>query len=511
MKSHTKTSLAFFFLFSFFFIAKAQTNVSGGIYANTTWTKTNSPYIVTDTVVVFPGVILTIEPGVEVRFADNMQLEIRQGSLIAQGTRTDSITFTSNSAGPFPGIWSEVFMNQFVNSSISHCNFFYSRNGIRCNGSPSGNLAVTNSRFSFNMTGLSTSTLASFAMDSCLFSVNAGNGVYVYSGMVTNSSFLNNTGIGAKLVSDTIINCVANYNNGGGIQITSGGVIMNCKASYNGTAGFLGNRARIYNCESTNNATGFDINTEGGLFGPNLNVIQNCVSRYNRIGLRTYVPLFCTGCKKRAMIENCQIESNDSVGVMLSGFDTLVKCLIRNNRVGIHGPQAGIVKENLIEGSKIGIYNTAAANRINCNRICNNDSFNVFNATSPGYSCDMKNNDWCTTDSVVIATSIYDGYDNVNLGLGIFMPFDISQCNIPSRVSSLEQLGISIYPNPVSRFLYIAYPENISDLRIFNLLGETELVTSQEQIIDVSSLPTGVYILEATTGNKTERRKFIKL
>src|ERR1700741_2987100 len=80
----------------------AKTNMSGGIYANTTWTKANSPYIVTDTVVVFPGNTLTIEPGVEVRFADDMMIEKRQASLIAVGTQADSITFTSNSASPHP-------------------------------------------------------------------------------------------------------------------------------------------------------------------------------------------------------------------------------------------------------------------------------------------------------------------------------------------------------------------------------------------------------------------------
>src|SRR3954471_23991380 len=86
-------------------VANAQTNVSGGIYNNTTWTKVNSPYIVTDTVVVFPGVTLTIEPGVTVKFADGKYMEIRQSNLIALGTSIDSITFTSNSISPVAGIW----------------------------------------------------------------------------------------------------------------------------------------------------------------------------------------------------------------------------------------------------------------------------------------------------------------------------------------------------------------------------------------------------------------------
>ena len=75
-----KTKLIFLFAL-FCGIVNAQTNVSGGIFSNTTWTKANSPYIVTDTVVVFPGVTLTIQPGVIVKFATNKRIEIRYAKL----------------------------------------------------------------------------------------------------------------------------------------------------------------------------------------------------------------------------------------------------------------------------------------------------------------------------------------------------------------------------------------------------------------------------------------------
>src|SRR5438552_11050984 len=95
------------------FTADAQTNVSGGIYTDTTWTLANSPYIVVDTVVVFPGVTLTIQPGVTVKFADHKRIEIRQANLISEGTITDSITYTSNNATPTPGIYRGLYFNGY--------------------------------------------------------------------------------------------------------------------------------------------------------------------------------------------------------------------------------------------------------------------------------------------------------------------------------------------------------------------------------------------------------------
>src|SRR5947207_499617 len=120
-----KKILLILFIFNFqlsIFNSFAQTNVSGGIYANTTWTLAGSPYIVVDTVVVFPGDTLTIQPGVTVKFANNKWLEIRQGVLIAIGTVVDSITFTSNSGTPTPGIWGTVSLNG-GHAYYNYCNF----------------------------------------------------------------------------------------------------------------------------------------------------------------------------------------------------------------------------------------------------------------------------------------------------------------------------------------------------------------------------------------------------
>jgi hypothetical protein len=137
-------------------IAYSSTNVSGGIYSNTTWTKANSPYIVTDTVVVFPGVTLTIQPGVVVQFDTNVELEIRQATLIAMGTPTDSITFTSNSSSPTPGSWSVVALNgvSSTSSRFFYCNFYYSLYGLGGGGTNTVTY-VKKSTFKHNTNGIS--------------------------------------------------------------------------------------------------------------------------------------------------------------------------------------------------------------------------------------------------------------------------------------------------------------------------------------------------------------------
>ena len=169
-------------------VAHGQTNVSGGIFSNTTWTKVNSPYIVIDTVVVFPGVTLTIQPGVTVKFANNKRIEIRQAKIIAVGTTVDSITFTSNSSSPAPGIYSGLYLNGGTfTSQFNYCNFYYADKGIN-HYLVQDTVIVKNSNFKFNKYGIKDDwqfyDLLS-KIDSCNFMDNTIDGLFVI-GVVTN-------------------------------------------------------------------------------------------------------------------------------------------------------------------------------------------------------------------------------------------------------------------------------------------------------------------------------------
>jgi hypothetical protein len=80
----------------------AQTNIGGVISANTTYNLAGSPYTVTSTLSVNSGVTLAVQPGVVVRFNNGVGMTVN-GTLSANGA-----TFTSSSASPTRGIWSNI-------------------------------------------------------------------------------------------------------------------------------------------------------------------------------------------------------------------------------------------------------------------------------------------------------------------------------------------------------------------------------------------------------------------
>jgi len=73
--------------------------ITGNVTQNTTWTSNNT-YLLSGTVYVDSGIILTIQPGTIIRGNDliaNSSLIVKKGGkLIAQGTSTNPIVFTSN-------------------------------------------------------------------------------------------------------------------------------------------------------------------------------------------------------------------------------------------------------------------------------------------------------------------------------------------------------------------------------------------------------------------------------
>jgi hypothetical protein len=81
------------------------TVVNGNITVNTVWTITGSPYQLKTLVMVSEGITLTVNPGVQVIADPNTSLYV-MGNLVAKGTQSERILFTSSLEQP--GAWAGI-------------------------------------------------------------------------------------------------------------------------------------------------------------------------------------------------------------------------------------------------------------------------------------------------------------------------------------------------------------------------------------------------------------------
>ena len=120
-----------------------QITVPGGVYHNVTWTDTT--YIVTGDIYVGHGNTLTIEAGAHIKFQGDYRFHV-EGSLIANGTVTDSIIFEPYDANATSnGQWGGLKFLYHSWDQTSKVELSYFRTSYGGNGSwPNGAVAVYN-------------------------------------------------------------------------------------------------------------------------------------------------------------------------------------------------------------------------------------------------------------------------------------------------------------------------------------------------------------------------------
>lgn len=185
-------------------IANATVFVNGSISVNTTWTATNSPYIVNGNLTVDSGITLTIEPGVMVRVDSTYFFKV-DGRLIAEGNVIDSIRFVSNSINPLTHPWEGVsFTKKSTDTSkLKYCVFQFSKNAL---SSRAARLKISYSVFRNNIKAISVTRMRTdhynehIIINKCLITLNdtgiynAGDGS-ISSSITENTVSVNNIGM----------------------------------------------------------------------------------------------------------------------------------------------------------------------------------------------------------------------------------------------------------------------------------------------------------------------------
>lgn len=78
-----------------------------------------------------------------------------------------------------------------------------------------------------------------------------------------------------------------------------------------------------------------------------------------------------------------------------------------------------------------------------------------------------------------------------------------------ATVQAYDRFGF--YPNPVSDLLFIETDEIINAVKVFDLNGSICLVELSGNMLDVSKLPDGTYIIELATETALKRAVFVKI
>jgi hypothetical protein len=95
----------------------------------------------------------------------------------------------------------------------------------------------------------------------------------------------------------------------------------------------------------------------------------------------------------------------------------------------------------------------------------------------------------------------------------ITVDFTVNVIEEDLSTDSFDSTSFKAYPNPVKDIFNFAYSSTVSDLNVYNLLGQQVLAikpnTTQGQV-DMSALPSGTYLVKVTSDNQTKTIKVIK-
>ena len=304
---------ALLFLFATGLI-EAQTNVSGNITKDSTWSLAGSPYKVIGSFHVNSGFTLKVDSGVVVRFQSNLYMYV-EGTLRA---RQATFTSSKDTAGgtPLKGDWGSIQINTTgATMVLDTCVVKFGGNGVPMVYAPSraSSVALTNCSFlNSGQWGVNLNASGSLTMTNCTVSNSGYSGVYLDAPTmtVTGGTISSSAGLGLQLnegTNATVSNLIiTSSTNGQGLWVSS-------------------TNSNVSNCSITgSNSNGLQINA-----GTNAIVHKTTVSTSNGVGLYLNV-----GSSK---VDSCTISASTGHGIQVIGADSLLVCSVTNsNGQGIY-------------------------------------------------------------------------------------------------------------------------------------------------------------------------------
>ena len=420
------------------------------------------------------GDTLIIEPGVIIKFMDYYSFYIK-GTLIAIGTETDSIFFTSEKTFPYWSKWNHIFFSDSSNdnSIISYASIEHSYIGIYCyKSSPSFNNNCLNYIYEFGIYCRESSSPA-IKNNTIMNSFRCGVACAGSTPIISNNSFTNNDyGIECFDSSPNIKNNIFRDNSKG----------ISC--NYSTCSPIISNNS------FTNNNYGIEC------FGSSPN-IKNNIFRGNSRGISCNNP-YCS-----PLISNNTFIDNESGIVYALGLSTIINNIFYKNYYGIDlNSSIPLLEYNLFWENEISVNGTlpdyfGEITTVNANEDPCDTYLNLF--SNPLF-IDQANFDYhLTKDSPCINAgnpdSAYFDPDGTIADIGAFY-FSATGISDKTMINN-----ISIYPNPSSGIFNISFEgvRGIIQIKVLDLTGKVysdfELYGATSVQLDLKELTTGIYFI----------------
>lgn len=109
---------------------------------------------------------------------------------------------------------------------------------------------------------------------------------------------------------------------------------------------------------------------------------------------------------------------------------------------------------------------------------------------------------------------IVDGYDYTGLGgepaTGEFC-LEVTQIDV--NVEEIDPLGLSLYPNPANNEINLTAEQVMDYVEVYNVVGELVLTANPVALranVNIETLESGIYLVQAYSGNQISTMRFVK-
>ncbi|WDO12239.1 GEVED domain-containing protein [Flavobacterium sp. WW92] len=158
--------------------------------------------------------------------------------------------------------------------------------------------------------------------------------------------------------------------------------------------------------------------------------------------------------------------------------------------------------------------NTNYVERLKVN-IASSADYNAMTRNIVDYPAITNNTPLESSTTFTVETSgvYYLGFNAYSITDRAQIYVDNIAVDVSLSTPDFETTAFKAYPNPVKGILNLSYTKNITDVAVFNLIGQQVIakpINADNGQIDMSSLPAGTYLVKVTADNAVKTVKIIK-